>query len=113
MTAASRTAGCDISVSSTSIEDTFSNGQRIQHVAPPDAGMWAAAPVRSGAALRQGATDQSASRSCWPYLASLVSPMPLTLLTSARDDGDVVATSRRGSSWSITEAGTPWSLGGG
>src|SRR5262245_534008 len=45
---------------------------------------------------------QSVSRICWPYLASLVSPTPLTVLSSASEDGSLVAISRKVASWKIT-----------
>ncbi len=64
---------------------------------------WAPAKARPDPADRAaGRTGQSASRSCCPYLASLVSPTPLTLPSSASEDGDVIATSLRVASWKIT-----------
>ncbi len=44
----------------------------------------------------------SVSSTCWPYLASLLSPTPLTVPSSARVAGQRAATSRSVASWKIT-----------
>lgn len=49
-----------------------------------------------------GAESARASRICCPYLASLFSPTPFTVLSSARVDGASVAIWRRVASWKIT-----------
>jgi len=48
------------------------------------------------------AAAPSVSRTCWPYLASLASPMPLTVPSSARVAGDCAAIWRSVASWKIT-----------
>src|SRR5262245_19122276 len=49
-----------------------------------------------------GRTASSVSSTCWPYLASLLSPTPLTMPSSARVAGHRAATSRSVASWKIT-----------
>lgn len=66
-------------------------------------------PQRPGTSVVAG-YSASMSRTCWPYLASLCSPMPLIRLTASRVDGHSAAIWRRVESWKITYAGTPWSL---
>jgi hypothetical protein len=48
------------------------------------------------------AAAPSVSSTCWPYLASLASPMPLTVPSSARVAGDCAAIWRSVASWKIT-----------
>src|SRR6516162_2179272 len=66
-------------------------------------------PAGPGAAV-PGGTGWTVSSTCWPYLASFVSPTPLTWPSSASDDGRVAAISRSVASWKITYAGTPCSF---
>lgn len=55
-----------------------------------------------GGAAGSLAAPPSVSRICCPYLASLVSPTPLTLPSSARVAGDSAAIWRSVASWKIT-----------
>src|SRR6185437_10074455 len=50
------------------------------------------------------------SRTAWPYLSSLLSPTPLTCLSSSSVDGGEAAMSRRVESWKIMYGGMPSSL---
>ncbi len=61
--------------------------------------------VVPGGGLVSGHPGPSAARTastCSPYLASLLSPMPVTAPSPASEPGRVAAISRRVASWKIT-----------
>src|SRR4029077_3072470 len=53
-------------------------------------------------AAGSGRRASSVSSTCWPYFASLLSPTPLTVPSSARVAGHRAANSRSVASWKIT-----------
>lgn len=58
--------------------------------------------LAGASSVRAGRQVARVSRICWPYFASLFSPTPLILPSSARVVGQSVAIWRRVASWKIT-----------
>src|SRR5690348_11717054 len=75
-------------------------GHSHEHVIPP-LGLLRGHSGATGAADSERRAS-SVSNTCWPYLASLLSPTPLTAPSSARVAGHRAANSRSVASWKIT-----------